>query len=79
MSHGRTQHSIAQALKVLLFLGLFLVLGDIRMVLPRQFSKCFFNLVVSGCPGDAEHFVVIFEFYRHRAFSFKAGVRLLAT
>ena len=49
------------------FFGGFFVLGDVRMIFPRQFPKRASDLIVRRRFGNAECFVIISELHRHRA------------
>src|SRR6185503_13326075 len=55
--------SLVDLFEFLLRLGL--VLGHIRMVLPRQLPKCLADLVLARRPGHPERFVIILIFDTH--------------
>ena len=43
------------------------VFGHVRMVLPSQFPEGLSDFIVTGVAIDAQNFVIISKFYRHRS------------
>ena len=44
-----------------LFLGASLVLGDVGVVLPREFAEGFFDVISASVASDTERCIVVFE------------------
>src|SRR5207237_2663257 len=52
-----------------LVFGLFLILGNVRVVLTRQLAESFLDLVVARSAWHAKQFIIIFELNGHLAIS----------
>ena len=48
------------------FLGLFFVLGYVRMILPRQTAESLADFVTGRVAVHTQNFIVIFKFHRHK-------------